>query len=549
MPRHLVWIILTALLTLNSVSGISAQQNLLQDPSFETTETYKRVGIDPLDNTTYFDVPPAWSGWIGPRAASDPESQNRVPTGFPHTALFKIDQNRSFHISRGYATFTVATYQSVTVPDKANVRGSARGFMERGTEGSPTPGGQFRVGIDPNGGGNPLDGGIIWSSWVTSDDGWQQAIVDATAISTRVTLFLYATQSVPDNPNGIYWDDASLVVGGGGGTSTGGTPGATALPPVPTPPPFANFVAPQPPQDTGQIIHIVRDGDTMAAIAVAYSTTIDEILALNGLNSGRFIFPGQSLIIRLAPPGGGASSAEIADEEANATEDLAATEDPTATEASAATEDTRAGATSTPAPTTTAASDTAQTEELAPAVTNTPVATATDALPAPVTQVAERNQSVSGVCLLMFDDANQNRIREQDEGLVAQGTITLSANGATVQTYNTDGSSEPFCVPQLAAGVYTAAAQPPDGYGLTTSPQLSLRVQTGIAVNASFGAAQGVAAVAPPPADTAPQAAIVEVAETATVNPLLQNIGLVLFGAAGVVLVLGLGAALLLRRQ
>jgi LysM repeat protein len=508
-----------------------AQTNLLQDPSFETTETYKRVVTDPIDNTTNFDVPPAWSGWAIVNTPGDPNWKNRVPTGFPHTGLFKIHEARSLHIARGFATFTTAVYQSVTVPDKANVRGSARGFMERGKQGEPTPGGQFKVGIDPNGGSNPLDPAVVWSNTATNDDGWVQLSVDATAAGTRVTLFLYATQSDPADPNGIYWDDASLTVGGQGGSSGTAVP---TSPPVPTPPPFASFVVPQAPQPDGSIVHIVGPDEVFNAILVAYGVSQAEVLQLNNLSAPpRILQIGQKLVIRPAAPGG-SSSADIAEqqeedtalgtEEANAevveTDEVQETEETTATEDSAPTD--------------------------IPATRVIP----TDPPPAPVTQVAQNTSNVSGVCVSMFDDANKNRIREQSEALLGEGVITLISGGETVETYTTDGASEPFCLPDLAAGIYTASAQPPEGYGLTTSPQLSLRVQAGIAVNASFGAAQGVEAAVIPPAESGEDSPQTIVEETANEqNPVLQNLGLIVFGLAGFVLVVGLGTALVLRRR
>src|SRR5690606_19604110 len=114
MLRKSVWLLglllVGAVLSVSRVPVALAQGNLLQDPSFESTETYKRVAED--TDGTYFDVPPAWSGWIL-RGSGGETWQNRVPTGFPHTGLFKIDQARSFHISRGFATFTTAVFQTV----------------------------------------------------------------------------------------------------------------------------------------------------------------------------------------------------------------------------------------------------------------------------------------------------------------------------------------------------------------------------------------------------------------------------------------------------
>ncbi len=552
MPMNKLWIAVIVLMGLTfSVSiPVSAQGNLLQDPSFEAVGDYKRVVSDPQDGTN-FDVPPAWSGWAQLPTAGDEVWRNRIPTGFPHTGLFKIDGARSFHIARGFSTFTTAVFQTVAVPDKANVRGTARGFMERGESGQQTPGGQFRIGIDPTGGTNPLSGGIIWSGWVTNDDGWVQATVDATATGTQVTLFLYATQSAPENPNGIYWDDATLSVGGGGGTAPAGTPGTAAptnTPVVPTPA-LASFVVPQPPQSDGSVVHVVQPGDTLSAIAVAYRTTNDEILRLNNLSSGRFLQIGQRLLIAPAPSGGSSGASPTRTPAGDAPAATNETNNPTASPTVSTPEATENATESRAAAT--------EVSQAQPTATPQVVATVTDAPPAPVTEVAQRDQSadpITGVCVLMFDDSNQNRIREQGEGLLAGGTIALSLEGATVETYPTDGSSEPHCFEELAPGDYIAAATPPDGYGLTTAAQLRLNVRVSDKpVNAVFGAAQGVAVAVVPPADAAEDEAeapqVVEDPAGSITNPLIQNLGLIVFGLAGFVILVGITTALLLRRR
>lgn len=56
------------------------------------------------------------------------------------------------------------------------------------------------------------------------------------------------------------------------------------------------------PMEDGAIVHFVSEGETMAAIAEAYGVSMDEIRSLNGLApTSTLIFPGEKLIIRLAP--------------------------------------------------------------------------------------------------------------------------------------------------------------------------------------------------------------------------------------------------------
>ncbi len=53
------------------------------------------------------------------------------------------------------------------------------------------------------------------------------------------------------------------------------------------------------PDPTGAIIHTVREGETLWAIATAYNINLDELLALNGLTADSTIYAGDQIIIRL----------------------------------------------------------------------------------------------------------------------------------------------------------------------------------------------------------------------------------------------------------
>lgn len=569
----LLWL-LTGSLTVTGAQGT----NLLRDPGFEANTGVKIVldGRNSELDGTIFQVPTDWDGWAttSPRSA---DWQNRIPDGYPHTGLFKIEGGRSWSISRGYATFTTAMFQRVTVAAGSNVRGSAQGFMERGQNdaGSTVPGGQFRVGIDPAGGNNPLSPSIVWSGWVTSPNGWVRASVDATAgEGGAVTLFLYSTQTQPSNPNAMYWDDASLIVGGEGGTAGTAVPGATPVPVVPTPA-FAPFVAPQGTQPDGSVVHIVGSGDTIDAIAVAYQTTRQAILDLNPGLRPAFIFPGQEIIVR--PPGsvGGGNDDEEGEEPESTTTGSSTSGSganpagtalaratasgtsasvsitaaaPTATEEVAATVETSETVTEEAT-----AEPTAEPTQAPPTETPAPTLTPTDLPPAPVTQVASVDvPDITSLCVWVFEDANQNRIQEEGERLLPDAQLALMQGETIFREYSTDGVSEPFCFTDVEPGDYTAQATAPDGFGLTTSTMLNLRVQDGVRTNVRFGAAQGVESAVPPVVDdqagSEVEAAPIQDTQAASdTDSLLQIAGLVLFGLAGLVVLGGIGVALYVR--
>ncbi len=86
----------------------------------------------------------------------------------------------------------------------------------------------------------------------------------------------------------------------------GGPPGAECVKAAPPPAAkptvqYAPFVQPQSAQPDESIKHIVQLGDTIHAIAVAYEVDPLEIVIINQLeNMGRWIYPGQELLIRQA---------------------------------------------------------------------------------------------------------------------------------------------------------------------------------------------------------------------------------------------------------
>lgn len=512
-----------------SSAGVSAQANLLRDPGFEN-QSYKNVAVG--SDGASFNVPADWSGWYAQSPRDRGAWQNLTPNGAPHTGGFKREGSRTLNIGRGSATFTAAVYQQVQVAAGTNVRASAWAFIENVSERASV----IRIGIDPNGGSDPTSPAIIWSPFARTVQAWNQVTVDATVVGSGVTVFLYATQDWPNDPNNIYWDDSSLIVGGAGGTSSvnaAGTLVPTARPIVAVVP----FVSAQGPRRNGSIVHVVGAGDTIDSIAVAYHVTRQDIMELNDMVPGSFLQIGQRLVIKPAPtptpgsqPIGGSGSSEP---EATAGVDNVGSAESTADVVAAA-------------PT-----------EALPSPTPQPAFSATPAPPAPVV-AADAGQvnpaaTAAAVCVSLFEDDNANRIQEEGEKLLVGGRISLKSGAETIAAQETDGVTEQHCFTDLTPGDYVAVASAPTGFGLTTSDQFHLRVQTGTTLSVAFGAAPGVAAAAPPPADSG-AADTVSSAPEQTVPPstsdqLVQMSGVIVLGLAAVALVGGLVITLLLRRR
>ncbi|MEO8607956.1 MAG: LysM peptidoglycan-binding domain-containing protein [Chloroflexota bacterium] len=550
-------ILLTFILGMVGTSLVHAQDtaNALQNGSFEEGSfgpyTQRRGGEKPIY------LPGAWNFWLNTNTQNQYYNRADRVSMFPHPGPGPnpYDGARALNVDCGFVTCAVAVYQQVggVTPGQA-VNASAWSQVKACNLGGGSScgsaiesGSQTRIGIDPAGGTDPTNPAIVWSAWVQPHDQWKQQSVSATATGGTVTVFLYSTQQNFSDLNKTYWD-AAILSGGGAGSAapgaSGGTPAPTA---TPTPPPYVPFVAPQGAQSDGSIVHTVGAGDTIDSIAVAYGVTRSDIMELNKITDPRIISLGQKLIIKTAtaPTAGPTSESSAAEP--------AATEAPTQEVVIGA-----SGGDAQAQPTTEsqAPTDTSPTQE-APAEQPTsdqpaePTAIPPTA-PVVVAQGGDLNpvSTKAQVCVIVFDDANQNRIQESGENLLPGGTITLALGSENVGTYTTDGTSEPHCFDNLDAGDYVALASAPSGYGLTTPDQLRLEAKPGPAINIAFGAAQGVQPVAAPPIDTGDaQPPVQEEAQSSTANSILANSGLIVFGLAAVVLIGGLGAAFFLRRR
>ena len=515
-------------LVLLGLGFVQAQDtNLLRDGGFDGNFTSRgRADLNiPSDWSIWVADTPHTTDWMNLPVVAYPANG---PDPVPHSGA------HSLNLNKGYATFTAAVYQQVSVANGANVTAAAWAFLRtcKIPDGaskctSVTDSNAFtRIGIDPNGGTNPFDSDVVWSANALPHETWLQMNVSATATGSTVTLFLYATQQWPEQINEVLWDDASLSVGGSGGV-------AAAQPGAPTPAPTTSavpFVNAQGQRSDGAIVHVVAAGDTLDSIAFAYGVTRADLLALNNISDPRIIQIGQEIIVKAPPTPTAAATPEVtADTSANVT--AQPTDQPTS---------------STP------------TSEATPTVV--PPDAVRYAAPAPVISVASGTvvypidpaNNTASVCVTLFEDGNSNRIQDNGENVLPGGTILLTLNGAPAGQHTTDTQPDPYCFSGLAAGSYVVQAAAPSGYGLTTPDQLRVQAYPGAQINVAFGAAQGVQPIQPPPADSAvssPPSNAQANPPASSSNPLANNIGLIVFGAAGIVLIAGMGITVLMMRR
>jgi LysM repeat protein len=536
----------TALLMLGAfVAGaphvIHAQSGpeLLQNPSFESfydTDGHK-VAVD-WKLTSNPHVSSDGHSWPGESMSGTSWRINTNNTAFTMTAYQFVPGIRSGSKLRFSAWANVYTCNK----DNSCIEGD-KGYRvsEQGSQS------RTRIGADPKGGTDPNAPSVVWSSFISPFDKFQQMIIDFDSQNDNgVTVFLYATQSVGMLLNYVYWDDSSLRLLGAGQPGVS-QPGSSANnTPVPQ---FAPAVKPQGEQPDGSIVHVVQAGDTLYTIAAAYKVTMQQVRDLNKeVDDFTFLQIGQKLVIK--PPTRAATGAATGAVTGQAGGGFGAVAIPTNTPRGQPTKPTAsAGSAETAVPTAVAA---AVTEPPTSVPTSTAVPTSTT-VPTSLPTVPPINTQTS-LCITAFDDANTSHRMDVDEKRLAEVKLTLAQGGQSVKSLTTT-SDAPSCFAEIAPGTYVVSAVPPTTYGLTTTGQLEVEVKPGSALALSFGAAAGYQ---PTPVGTGnasdgqelpPPSASNARATMGILDTMFSNSGLIVFGLAGLVLVGGLGLALVMRRR
>ena len=152
----------------------------------------------------------------------------------------------------------------------------------------------------------------------------------------------------------------------------------------------------------------------------------------------------------------------------------------------------------------------------APAVSG-PAPTATSLLPTPTPFNGNGK-----VCVFLYDDANGSAMRQEGEGAIADGAVSLSDRSGKVSlTLTTAAGEDPVCFDAVPEGDYNISVAVPEGYNPTTAMNYALKVQAGDQSTLDFGAQVNSQAAPPPPSQ-------------AGRSPLLGILGgLLLFGGIG----------------
>jgi hypothetical protein len=115
--------------------------------------------------------------------------------------------------------------------------------------------------------------------------------------------------------------------------------------------------------------------------------------------------------------------------------------------------------------------------------------------PTPVIPTATPSAGGSAqVCVLVFDDANGNALRQASEAAIAGAAISLTSDDGTysqslTSVINPDATAYPgMCFNNVPPGNYTVSVAAPDGYNPTMNMTSKLVVDPGDLITVNFGA-------------------------------------------------------------
>ena len=178
------------------------------------------------------------------------------------------------------------------------------------------------------------------------------------------------------------------------------------------------------PRDNGQIVYIVQEGDSLWRIAALAQISIEELMALNGIQPEDFISPGMELLLGFAGP-----------------------VEPTA----------------------------AIVEEQVPQESPTPS-------PAPIFDTGEI------CVLLFVDENGNARLDEGEVPLPEGQVSVVEASGVLLGDHTTDLEEEGHCFSDLTYGEYNVSAAVPPDYIPTTVMNLPVSLTPGDIAYVQFGA-------------------------------------------------------------
>jgi hypothetical protein len=191
----------------------AAQQNLLQNPSFDGS-------FAQFAHFSTAILADKWLPWWREQGGDDEAWKNRMPEykpAAPYQNRIHSGGNAQQYFTY-YGTHIGGIYQTAGgIAPGSRLRFTIWGQAWAGGGNDPdkSEGGgpmHMRIGIDPTGGTNPWASSVVWSGEQNPLDQWSSFSVEAVARANQATVFTWSAPDYPTQHNDVYWDDASLTV-------------------------------------------------------------------------------------------------------------------------------------------------------------------------------------------------------------------------------------------------------------------------------------------------------------------------------------------------
>jgi len=547
--------LMLAILVLTPLQVGAQGENLLKNPGFEEGHHHQ-------DGIAEITVPDGWTmHWSnresnifnGYAETARPETVVWNIAGAPDSErdLFWKDGIYTVKIFKGWAPVWAAMSQDVSGLEVgrryrlvAPIYIDIVADYEDGHKVPPSDNrhGRVRLGASPVGTAWRDEANINYSGWWTADNvspfylAYPTFVHEFTATAPDMTVWIEMASNYPHPNNGFFIDtvglyaledydtsvtaapaaiaaDTSAAAGGGG---TANVAAAAPAEPVPTATPRAD----------GAVVHIVQSGDSFWSLAVKYAATMgitpeEALVKIPEINNNPSVITTGDELIIVPPSAEGAAAVEEATAEAAEGD---ATPEATATAEAGAEETAAAGETSDQS--------------------NSTVEGGSSKLSQAMLAAAP-----SSICVQVYEDVNGDGTRSDvGENPVADQAITLRRGGSTISTYITNGSGDLHCFESLDPDTYQVQINPTADYIVIGDNRWAVAMAEGVMIPVTFGLQKSADAVADAGTVDAAANPDNEAAPQPSDNGLSNNIGLIVLGIAGVlVLIAGTGVYLLRR--
>lgn len=116
-------------------------------------------------------------------------------------------------------------------------------------------------------------------------------------------------------------------------------------------------------------------------------------------------------------------------------------------------------------------------------------------LPTSISPTPTLGPGTATVCILLYDDANGDALRQDTEASIGDGAVSLSertglfsSSNPTESGFDLDGLPLYVCYPDLPEGEYNVSVAVPEGYNPTTGMDANFPVTAGDDTKLNFGA-------------------------------------------------------------